>query len=133
MYDSRASQWLILVLLWFSAGQLRAENNTAPAQQPVSLDALAKVALALAEKPYQKDSGSLPESLTSLTYDQYRAIRFDPDKALWHEQSPFEVQFFHPGFIFRSRVQINTLNAEGSMQRFPYSMSNFKLGKPVQI
>lgn len=131
MYDSRASQWLILVLLWFSAGQLRAENNTAPAQQPVSLDALAKVALALAEKPYQKDSGSLPESLTSLTYDQYRAIRFDPDKALWHEQSPFEVQFFHPGFIFRSRVQINTLNAEGSMQRFPYSMSNFKLGKPV--
>lgn len=133
VYYSRTSQLLVLILLWCCAGPLRAEGriSSTSVPEPVSLDTLAKVALSLADKPYEEDADTLPESLTSLTYDQYRAIRFDPGKALWREQSPFEIQFFHPGFIFRNRVKINTLTPEGSVQPFPYSRSNFTLGKPV--
>jgi hypothetical protein len=39
----------------------------------------------------------IPEFLTTLSYDEYRDIRFDTKRSLWRERGNFQVQFVHPG------------------------------------
>ncbi|MGE5523910.1 MAG: glucan biosynthesis protein G [Rhodospirillaceae bacterium] len=71
---------------------------------------VAKRAQELAAAPYKKPEGTLPKSLQSLTYDQYRDIRYKPDRSLWREEKlPFEVAFFHQGFYFNHSVKINEI------------------------
>jgi glucans biosynthesis protein len=71
----------------------------------------------------------LPDSLTRLSYDQYRDIRFVPDRALWRNQALFEVQFFHRGFNYRRRVNINEVEPDGSVQPVQYDPADFDFGK----
>ena len=51
-----------------------------------------------AEGRYAPPRQNLPRALNRLTYDQYRAIRFRPEEALWHGEALFEIQLFHPGY-----------------------------------
>ena len=45
-----------------------------------------------------------PPQLPGLTWDQYEALRFRPDHALWADTDlPFQVQFFHLGIYYRQR------------------------------
>ena len=72
---------------------------------------VAKRAQDLAAAPYRKPDDALPKSLQSLTYDQYRDIRYRPERALWRkDQLPFEVAFFHEGFYFNHAVKINEIS-----------------------
>jgi periplasmic glucans biosynthesis protein len=49
----------------------------------------------------------LPAELRDLTYDQYRSIRFKPDRSLWRSEGGFfEVQLFHLGFYYREPVAV---------------------------
>ena len=69
---------------------------------------VASQAKTLAASPYKKPKGELPKSLQDLTYDQYRDIRFNPDRAYWRDlRLPFELAFFHQGRIFETPVKIN--------------------------
>ncbi len=66
-----------------------------------------QMARELAQKPFQKLERSLPPRFENLAYDIYRGIRFRPEKALWRGQGlPFEIQFFHRGFLYDARVDI---------------------------
>ncbi len=61
----------------------------------------------LASKAFKAPDNKLPDNLKGLDYDRYRAIRFSPEGSLWHgEKLPFEVQFFHRGFIYANRVDV---------------------------
>ena len=61
----------------------------------------------LAGKPYEAPDEQLPGGLKDLDYDQYRSIRFLPERALWRGKNlPFEAQFFHRGFFYKNRVDI---------------------------
>ena len=42
--------------------------------------------------------------------DQYRAIRFRPEAAIWHKESLFELQLFHPGFLYREPIVLHMAN-----------------------
>jgi periplasmic glucans biosynthesis protein len=65
----------------------------------------------------------------ALTYDQYRDIRFRPDHSLWRDQKlPFEVQFFHPGFINTETVRINEVTADGASHPIPFEAASFDYG-----
>ena len=68
----------------------------------------------LAEAPFAaQPKPAAPAATDALTYDQYRDIRFRPDHSLWRDQKlPFEVQFFHPGFVNTETVRINEVAAE---------------------
>src|SRR5688572_24577342 len=74
---------------------------------------VSKRAQQLAAKSYQAPEAKLPASLRDIGYDEYRDIRFKADHALWRGRLPFEVQFFHPGFLFQQPVRINVIGAKG--------------------
>lgn len=83
----------------------------------------------LAQKAYKAPDKSLPQGLKDLGYDQYRDIRFRPERALWRgEKLPFQVQFFHRGFIFLDRVDVYAVSG-GRAQRIQYTPELFDFGK----
>ena len=70
----------------------------------------------------------MPEDLQRLNYDEYQDIRYRPAQSWWlHDQLPFQLQFFHPGFIFKSTVQISEV-AEGTSRPIPFSPQLFDYG-----
>jgi glucans biosynthesis protein len=80
-------------------GHAGAQEKTAPrSAQDAKRFSFADVrqrAAALARQPVDDARDMLPQALRKLTYDQYRDIRFRPEKALWrNEDLLFQVQFF---------------------------------------
>lgn len=64
----------------------------------------------LASHPYEAPAKQVPDWLLKLDYDQFRRIRFDPNRAWWRRDDlPFQLQFFHPGFLLNRTVQISEL------------------------
>ena len=93
------------------------------------LNELAEKAQQLAKESYHEPKQQVPDWLLKMTYDQWRDIRFRPEKALWHDQHlPFQVQFFHPGLYYNRIVTINVVDAKG-IQALEYSPSQFDYGK----
>lgn len=68
---------------------------------------------ALADRPYHPPPESLPRELEALGYDTYRSLRYRPDAALWRGSSEFEIQFFHPGFLYTTPVRIHEVTEAG--------------------
>lgn len=86
-------------------------------------------ARALADAPFKAPDQTLPGSLKDIDYDKYRTIRFRTDRSLWRgEDLPFEVQFFHPGFIFTNRVEIFEVS-DGQAHPIVYSPALFDFGQ----
>ncbi len=76
-------------------------------QRPFSKTALIQEARTLAKNTYAPRE-MVPKEWQDLTYDQYKSIWFNTRKALWREtDSPFQVDFFHPGLYFPQPVEIN--------------------------
>ena len=95
---------------------------------PFDAATVRKLASDLASKPFQAPDTKLPDTLSKLDYDQYRMIRFDPAKSLWHGQKlPFEAQFFHRGFLYANRVDIFEV-AGGQSTPIPYNPDYFDFG-----
>lgn len=91
-----------------------------------------QLARSLAAKPFEPADEKLPTALTNLNYDQYRSIRFVPDKALWRDDKlPFEVQFFHRGFFYKNRVDIFQV-AHRSVMPVPYRRGDFSFGEGLE-
>jgi periplasmic glucans biosynthesis protein len=90
---------------------------------------VAERARQLSAKPYAASTVSLPSELKDLNYDQYRDIRFDPQKALWRKEAlPFEVMFFHLGKFQTQSVSINEIN-NGVVRHVPFDRQDFNYGK----
>jgi glucan biosynthesis protein len=86
---------------------------TGTAASAFSLDDVAARAEKLATASYQKPGASLPKTIKSLGYDQYRDIRFRPDRALWRNgKLPFELMFFHRGWFYEDPVTIHEVGPE---------------------
>jgi glucans biosynthesis protein len=93
------------------------------------LDVLRYRAKLLAAKPYVPRVSRVPEKLMRLTYDQHREIRFNPAQSWGRgENLPFQLQFFHPGFIFDKTVQVSELRG-GNETPIPFSPQLFDYGK----
>jgi glucans biosynthesis protein len=93
-------------------------------------DDVAKQAEARAKGPYRSGSQKPPAELESLTYDQYRDIRFRPDHALWRpEKLPFELMFFHLGKFQMVPVRINEVTPQGAVRHIAYKSADFDYGK----
>ena len=91
-------------------------------------DDVAELAQLQARQSYRSSSRKAPAQLQALNYDQYRDIRFRPDRALWRaEKLPFEVMFFHLGKS-QSSVRIEEVSPQGT-HHIPYRSGDFDFGK----
>lgn len=92
-------------------------------------DDVAVRAKAQAQRPDRIVSRKPPTELQALTYDQYRDIRFRPERALWRpENLPFELMFFHIGKFQTEPVRINEVTPEG-IRHIRYRSVDFDYGK----
>lgn len=67
-----------------------------------------------------------PEFLTKLGHNEWSAIRYLPEKALWAEEDlPFNVQFFHPGLYYDRPVRIHIVNGD-EVENVLFSSSLFQ-------
>jgi glucans biosynthesis protein len=106
-----------------------AQAAEAAATQPVSPEALfsqvVEKARALAAEPYAAPEQVTDDGLNNLTYEDFQKIRFRKEAAIWRDQSLFEIQLFHPGFLFKAPVSINLLE-DGKVAPLPFDKSLFR-------
>jgi periplasmic glucans biosynthesis protein len=78
-----------------------------------NLDQVAAKARELAQRPYTRPP-QVPEFMRTLSYDEFRSIRFDPQRSLWQGTgSRFEVMLMVPGLFFTHQVKINVIDGSG--------------------
>lgn len=84
----------------------------------------------LAAQPYKVTPSPVPEWLQKLTYDQHRLIQFDQKRTFWRDDKlPFQLQFFHPGFILNQTVQISEIR-DGRAEPIAFDPGFFIYDRP---
>jgi glucans biosynthesis protein len=90
---------------------------------------VAEKARAAAQAPFRDPRGEVPEWLLKIDYDQWRDIRFRPERALWRERKlSFEAQFFHPGLYYDRVVRLHEIDGD-AVQEVAFSPDLFDYGK----
>lgn len=98
--------------------------------QPFSFDILTDAMRQRAQAAYAEGDAALPPEIAELNYDQHRAIRFFPDRALWKGQARFELQAFHMGWLFKQPVRIFDV-VEGRAHPVTFTGNDFEYRKPL--
>ncbi|MFO8142448.1 MAG: glucan biosynthesis protein G [Marinobacter sp.] len=116
----------LLMLQWFLC--------TVPAQAFEFQEVIDK-ARALADGSYESPP-EVPGFLRDLGYQDYQAIRFDPEASLWREgRSRFQVMLVPPGNFYTHAVQLNEIDADGvhpiAFDKSVYSFPNSDLAKRI--
>jgi len=134
--DALATPLAVLALSAATAAGARAQgggqNPAAPAgPTPFDAQTVRGMARDLAARPFRAPDSSPPAPLGSIGYDQYRDIRFEPQRALWREAGlPFQMQMFHRGFLYGARVDLFEV-ADGQARPIPYSPDLFGFGNAL--
>ena len=80
-----------------------------PPQEPFSL--IIQKARTKAERTYKPTEMQVPDFVQALTETQWRALAFKPDQSPWYRlNTPFDIAFFHPGFIYNRQVNMHAIN-----------------------
>lgn len=85
----------------------------------------------LAAKPWVARPSPVPNWLQypAFSYDEYREIRFNEGETRWRPEGlPFQLQFFHPGFIHNRTVSVAELRS-GRERRMDFNPSLFSYGR----
>ena len=123
----------MLVLLLASSNAFAdsrpALSSSVPDAGTFSFENVIAKARAVAAQPWQDNRHELAKDWFNLSYDDYRKIRFRPEQALLRGSNRFEVQFFHPGFLYDRTVDFSMVE-DGQARPIPYdaSMFEFHLG-----
>ncbi len=112
-------RWPLLVL-FFALAAL-----APPPAQAFGFDDVAREAAALARAPYRKPPPP-DAALAQLSYDDYRSIRYRPERALWRGSgSLFELQFFALGRTFTRPLRLyEVIDGKPQPLRVPGSAYN---------
>lgn len=82
----------------------------------------------LAGQAFQNPDGQVPDFLLELGVAEWNRIRFRSENALWKDEGlPFEVQFFHPGFIYNRVAAMNVVD-QGRPARYSFGGYMFDHG-----
>lgn len=118
----------LMAALWLVAAGALAHHDA----HAFDFDDVARRAQAMAGKPYKAEESNLPKALQGLSYEQYRNIRFKPDKAYWRgAKLPFELMFFHEGSYYDRPVKINEVVGRG-VREIRFEPGMFDYG-PIKI
>ncbi len=108
MVRKRANRWRRLAWGLGAATALVVVGLRAPrAVRAFDLDDVARRAQAMAAEPFHDPNGEVPDWLLfpKLQYDQWRDIRFRPDKALWRERPALPGAVLSPRPLLRPHDQ----------------------------
>jgi glucans biosynthesis protein len=95
-----------------------------------TFDDVAERARLLSETPYKAAQSNLPREVRALTYDEYRDIRYKPERNHWRAAKlPFELAFFHQGLYYEQPVKIHEVAANGSVREIRFDPADFDYGK----
>jgi glucans biosynthesis protein len=98
-----------------------------PLEKPQAFDYawLKGQARALANSVYQPPVSHVPDAVKALDYDQYQAIRYRAEHALWaQDRRRFQVKFFHLGLYYWSPVRMYEV-VGGQAQELVYAAAMF--------
>ncbi len=113
---TRAAILVAHLLLLTCAVRLAAVERVA-----VNHDFVKRIAAEIAQEPHETPREQVTSFFRKLGYDEYRRILFQPDASLWRTDGlPFQVQFFHPGYLFTRTVELNEFTATHA-QPIPFS------------
>lgn len=94
-----------------------------------SFDLLTRQMRERAAQDYAPAGIELQEPLAGLDYDRHRAIRFRPEKAVWKD-SPFELQAFHLGWLFKEPVRLFSVE-NGAATQMRFTGADFEYRPPL--
>jgi glucans biosynthesis protein len=135
-----------------SASVARADDeNSAPPGIVFKRNTVKAEAKRLADQPFSKPTLELPPPFNKLSYDQYRDIRFRPEKAIWKgDNLNFQIQLFAMGWLYDMPVDLwlvdggsaTRLVADSNLFSFgpligpgpeaaPYGFSGFRIHGPI--
>lgn len=118
---------LSVVFMLGVAGAAQAELKS----ELFTFEQAAEEAALLANAPYKEWIKETPKGQKSLTYDEYRDIRFNPKKAVWrYDHIPFQVQLFHPGWIQSDQIDVHAISG-GRVDHLAYDSHYFTFGTNV--
>jgi periplasmic glucans biosynthesis protein len=104
-----------------------APQSAAPPPPKFGFDEVVKRARDLAAAPFDATIARLPDGLETLDFDGWRDIRFRNEKSFFMG-TPFRLQLFHLGHLYRRPVTINTIR-DGIATPIPYTAALFDYGK----
>ena len=108
----------------FLTGTLLALLMSAQAANAFDFDDVANLARRKARAAFEPPDRSQPTELELLGYDEYRDIRFRPDRAIWRAEGlPFDLMFFHRAQS-NPRVRMNAV-VDGDARHLPYDSTDF--------
>jgi periplasmic glucans biosynthesis protein len=92
-----------------------------------SFENISELAKKAADEAFRPPA-SIPDFLKTISYDDYRDIRFDVRQSLWRDRGNFQLQLIHPGFVYGNAVRLNTIE-EGTAKRVNFNPSLFTYGR----
>ena len=120
--------WGLLARVLGRADSLMAQPALGPGQS-FDWDQLKAQAHELATQPFEPPGDQRPPQLAQLSWDQYDALRFRPDHALWADTDlPFRVRFFHLGSYYHAAVRVFVVD-QGEARAIEYDPSLFDYGQ----
>jgi len=116
----------IIALVTFQHAVATEVNDTNQPQKasPV-LQSIVDAARTSATESYEQDDHGLNSKLKEVDYTTYRSIRFKPEQSLWHGENDYELQFFHPGFLYEYPVTIHTIGESNKPERLAFNSDMF--------
>jgi glucans biosynthesis protein len=121
------TSWPAALAAWLLIAGVLPSNAAAP--PAFSFEDVTTRAQQLAKDSFKDPRGEVPTWLTQITYDQWRDIRFRPERALWKDKRlPFQVQFFHPGLYYDRTVALNVVDDQG-VRPIQFSPNDFDYGR----
>ncbi|MES2710234.1 MAG: glucan biosynthesis protein G [Pseudomonadota bacterium] len=108
MHRRHAFAALAASALFTSTSGRGANAQASPAElRPFGEGTVRDMARDLAKRPHRAPDDRLPREFTNLSYDDYRKLTFDRDRALWRSENlGFQVQLFHRGFLYTHKVDL---------------------------
>ncbi|TMP74371.1 glucan biosynthesis protein G [Pseudoalteromonas sp. S1608] len=112
---------LMVFSLWGTNSAIAATSLEAAIPQSSLFDVLSARAKKLAEQDYIAPKEIQLDALNSIDYQDYRSIRFKQDQSVWKDEGLYELQLFHPGFLYKTPVKINIVDQNAKLSRLPFS------------
>ena len=139
LIQGRLTALILSVVLGLGVAQAWAENIEAEPGAPTAREAappapvftfndVEQIARERAQKAYERPENPARDFLTAIGEADWNSIRYKDDQRLWHDEGlPFEVSFFHPGFIYNNIIALDLVE-DGRVTSLPFNSGLFEYG-----